>query len=138
MKKATKRKSKPQARVTAVHVERLFNTGNYTNVKYGISAEVLEGADPGEVLTQLAHTVGLLKPIPVPHCKQQYEEALGKVQDQLTEYEKEHFSEWREEMRKYEEKNIRRESTVKCLIDLGGTSLRKDAKNTWENDDTHW
>lgn len=40
-------------KITLVHYERLFNTGNYQNQKIGVEALLEEGDDPAGVLTQL-------------------------------------------------------------------------------------
>lgn len=134
MKNKTK-KTTPNARVTSISVSRLFNLGNYENVKYDIAAELPEGTSAKAVLLQLASTVWALGPIRTPHCRQEYEDALKKVDAQRSNYEKEHMQEWQERMAAYHTKVAARAQAVEELDNLGATSTRKDAKNTWDDPD---
>lgn len=133
-----KKKQQPRARITAIGVTKLYNTGNYTNVKYDLSAEVPKGASAAETLRELAAILVALRPLSVPSCLDQLRSARRKKLSERSEYEKEHFSTWLAAETEYHKEAAKRERAVEQLDNLGGCSVSRDAKNKWEDDDTPW
>lgn len=126
---------KPKARITSISVSRLYNTGNYTNVKYDLTAEVPEGASAVEALRQMVYTLQCLKPFTKPSCLQSFEEAVKKTETEQTNLEKENLPEWRERVQEYHTRKANRDAAVLALDELGGTTVRRDAKNCWDDPD---
>lgn len=129
----TKTKKQPKARITSISVSRLYNTGNYTNVKYDLTAEVPEGASAVEALRQMVYTLRCLRPISRPSCSESFEAAVKKTEKEQTNYEKENLPEWRDRMAVYHTQKANRDAAVLALDDLGGTRTKRDAKNSWDS-----
>lgn len=129
---------KKKARITSISVSRLYNTGNYTNVKYDLSAEIPEGVSVWETLRQLVNTLTLLKPISKPTHYDMFKTESAKLESEQSEYVKEHLPEWREEVEQFEARKAARDQALIDLDNLGGTSVRRDAKNTWQDDDEYF
>lgn len=126
-----------RARVTHVSISRLYNLGNYQNVKYEIGAEVPAEACAADVLKELFYILQMLKPLPVPHCKRDYERAIKKTNEELSNYEREQLEGWREEVERYDSRKRLRLEALTALDSLGGHSEFRDGKNSWDdrNDD---
>lgn len=135
MKKKTTRKKKVYPRITTIGVERLYNTGNYTNVKYSLTAEVPEGASAQETLTELVRVLVALRPLTEPSEIAQLELARQEPLGGRSDYVKEHFAEWLKIEEKWKGRLAARAQALKDLDKLGGTQRAKDAKNDWEDDD---
>ncbi len=133
-----KTKSKRTGRITAISVSRLYNTGNYTNVKYELSAEVPKGASPGETLRQMVFVLQALRPISRPDCLDQLRRARTKKLSERSEYDKEHYSDWLRIEAEWKKELAEREVAVGLLEALGGTSESRDAKLDWQDADTPW
>lgn len=127
-------KTKP-ARVTMIEVSRLYNLGNYQNVSYRIAAEVPKGASAKNTLATLAHIVAMLQPIPRPGCLDQYLDAIKKDDTARSTYEKENLADWSERVAAFRAKELKRDTAIETLDELGGTRTFKDAKNEWEDPD---
>lgn len=134
MKTKTK-KTTPKARVTSVSISRLYNLGNYQNVKYDLTAEVPKGAGAKRTLLELMYILQMLKPTRKPHCWDEATKAEKKLPSELSEREKMHLQEWQEECGAYRRHCMEREEAVSALDTLGGVSFPKDAKLTWEDRD---
>lgn len=131
--KNKKSTTKAKARVTSVSVSRLFNLGNYENVKYDICAEVPPGVSAWLILAELNNISLRLKPIKVPQCAMEYQTALQKPAKDRTDWEHKNFTQWRESMKAYDSKVERRNKAVAALDSLGGSSTYKDAKLDWND-----
>jgi hypothetical protein len=129
-----KTKPKRTGRVTSVSVSRLYNLGNYENVKYELSAEVTKGASPSETLAQLANTISALKPVTKPPCQASLNAARKKKISERSEYEKEQYSSWLEAERTYNALKKARVEGVLELDKMGATSTATDHKQNWEDD----
>jgi hypothetical protein len=136
MKTKTK-KSKPVkvGRVTFVSVSRLSNLGNYQNIKFDLSAEVAKGDSATETFRRLAMVLQDMRPISPPSCLASFDAARKKMDAERTEYENAHWDEWSKEISGFNEHRRRQLDALHALDDLGGHSLFKDAKNTWDNND---
>ena len=136
MKKKTP-KPKKTGRITSVAVSRLYNTGNYTNVRYDLAAEVPKGSSPSETLKQLVGILVALRPLTPPSCTISLKQARKKKLSERSEYEKEHFAQWQEEEMSYRFALEDRKEAVEAL-DSMGCSASKDAKQSWGEEDTPW
>lgn len=133
-----KTKPKKTGRVAYVTVSRLYNLGNYENVKYELSAEIAKGQSPSETLIKLVETIHALKPIGRPHYTDSLASARKKKLSERNEYEKEHYAAWLEEEKRFRDAQERRRQAVLDLDKLGGNSTRKDGKDSWDSTDTPW
>src|SRR5262245_32483988 len=86
-----------QTRVTSIVVERLFNLGNYENIKVGVRVDVGQGADPARVLVSLENILeGLRAKSNVSEWElRRAKAALEKPESELDEYEKNRLEEYR-------------------------------------------
>lgn len=134
MKTKTPKKVK-LGRITYVGVSRLFNAGNYENVKYELGAEVAPGECPSETFRQMVHVLTSLKPIIKPSCYDQYESASKKTEAEQSEWEKGHIKEWAEEITTYLAKKQRREQALIELDKMGCKTTVRDAKLSWQDDE---
>lgn len=135
----TKTRKKPSPRVRHISVSRVYNTGNYTNVKYEIGAEVPRGASATGTLRELVHVITMLKPFRKPESIERLEEARKKTAEEQSTWEKEHLEQWSEESAAYHQRCADRTAALQSLDDLGGSMEKRDAKNSWvDDDDTPW
>ena len=131
----TKKTKNPASRITSISISRLYNLGNYQNIKYDLSAEVGPGESASEIFKELHFILSSLRPLARPHCLDDYERAVKKPTSEQGEYEKAHLQEWAEDIATYNERKRRRDQSVLKLNELGGSSFWKDAKANWETDD---
>ena len=132
-----KPKPKKTGRVSFVSVSRLYNLGNYQNVKYELAAEIAKGESPSETLIKLTEVILALRPISPPdHALVSLKAARKKKLSERSEYEKENFSSWLEAERDYRQKIDARRNAVLALDLMGGSSVSTDHKQNW--DDTPW
>ena len=120
--------------MTFVSISRLYNLGNYQNVKYEIGAEVPDGQNATDVFKELRFIMAALKPIAKPDCIHEYRRALKETEESRSTYQKEHFTEWEEAIAAYTKRFELREQALKALDSLGGNALYRDAKNEWDDD----
>jgi hypothetical protein len=126
-----------QSRVESVYVERLFNLGNYENIKYGVRVVIAPGDDPGRVLASLEN---ILNDLRADHGVSDWyleraKRALAKPEAELTASDKESLDEYREALRKVEEASERRRKARQALTTLNYTSEQKDHKQNWGDRD---
>lgn len=122
-----------RARVTHISVSRLYGLGNYQNVRYELGAEVPAEACAAGVFKELFYILQMLKPLPVPSCKRDYERAIKKTEQELSNYERENLESWRETVEHYDTRRRLRLEAVKALDTLGGHSEFRDAKDSWDD-----
>jgi hypothetical protein len=125
------------SRVESVYVERLFNLGNYENIKYGMRVVIAPGDDPGRVLASLEN---ILNDLRADHGVSDWyleraKRALAKPEAELTASDKESLDEYREAFRKVEEASERRRKAREALATLNYTSEQKDHKKNWADRD---
>lgn len=137
--KKTKLPPPPSPRVSFISVSRLFNLGNYENVKYEIGVEVPPGADADKTLRRLSTILYRLRPIMIPKpAMQENESILKKPARTRTDYEKGALKRNREKIAQYHEEKKLRDLAVAQLNNLGGSVTKKDAKETWEDSEEIW
>lgn len=130
-----KPRKKPSPKVVTVSVSRVFNTGNYTNVKYDLTAQVPKGASAKGALFELHHIINMLKPVRKPDCESSLETARKKPAEEQSAWEKDHLQEWADQMGAYHQRIADRNSALQSLDDLGGAIEKRDAKKNWSYQD---
>jgi hypothetical protein len=126
-----------QSRVESIYVERLFNLGNYENIKYGVRVAVAPGDDPGRILTSLENVLNDLRADSgvSDWYLEKAKRVLAKPEADLTESEKDSLDEYRAALAKVEEASGRRRKARKALATLDYTSEHKDHKEKWDDGD---
>lgn len=137
MKKPTTTKSTKvkTGRVSSISVSRLYNLGNYQNVKYDLTCEVPRGASAEATLLEIVRIIRALGPIRSPECLPQLESAREKSLTERSEYQKAHFHEWLAEETSHRMKLNARMRAVHDLDRLGGVATYTDHKMSWQDDD---
>lgn len=136
---------KPKARITSIGLSRVYNTGNYTNIKLKLGAEVPPGASARQTLLALSRILSAANPGPnirrsdVERAERilANPEALGK--DTVDPKRRRAFirsqvKEAKELMAQVKRHEARRELALAALDNLGGTITEKDAKLSWGDD----
>lgn len=123
-----------RARVTHIAVSRLFNLGNYQNVRYDVGVDVPAEANAEDIFRELNYILAALKPIPRPNCVEELRRALKKDEADRSSYEKENWESWNEVVAAWELRKKLRQEAIKALDSLGGHSEFRDAKETWSDD----
>jgi hypothetical protein len=128
-----------QSRVESVYVERLFNLGNYENIKYGVRVVVAPGDDPGRVLTSLENILNDLRADHgvsdwyLERAKREIPELEAKGKE-LSPADKQKLEDHRATLSKVEEASERRRKAREALATLNYTSEQKNHKLDWNND----
>lgn len=125
-----------KTRVTSITVERLFNLGNYENIKYGVRVEIAQGDDPARVFASLEN---ILKDLRAKHRVSDWflrraKKVLAMPETELDEIEKEKLGDYQAAVAKVEEVEMRRRKARAALATLDYTSEHKDHKEDWEDD----
>ena len=132
---------KKKSAVTRLTVGRLYNLGNYEHVRYEITAEVPKGGSAKKTLLDIGAILAGLKPQKKPYDYAKMKDALAKLPEALSAYEKDNLEEWRKTVTQIEaQRNLRMEALDK-LDAVGGVSEHKDAKRNWQDsydDDCPW
>lgn len=123
-----------RARVTHIAVSRLFNLGNYQNVRYDVGVDVPAEANAEDIFRELRYILAALKPIPQPSCLDEFRRAIKKPESERSNYEKENFEAWTETIAAWELRKKTRNEAIKALDSLGGHSEFRDAKESWSDD----
>lgn len=133
-----------QSRVESIYVERLFNLGNYENMKVGVRVALGQRDDPGHVLTSLENILNDLRTDhgvsdwALERAKREIPELEAKG-DALEERDKEKLEDYRAVLRKVEEASERQRKARAALATLNYTTEHKDHKENWnDRDDTEF
>ena len=129
MKAATKSK------LTRLTIARLYNMGNYEHVRYELTCEIPPDGSAKQTALDMAAVLAALKPIRKDYLVEQALAVTRKEQSALTEYEKDHLAEYQEKVAAYEFLRARKDWALNKLDELGGTSVKTDAKKDWRDDD---
>jgi hypothetical protein len=130
-----KPRKRPTPKIVSVSVSRVYNTGNYTNIKYDLTAQVPKGASAKGTLYELHHIISMLKPVREPDCRSQFDAAVKKPAEEQTNWEKDHLKEWSDMMASYHQRIAARNAALQSLDDLGGAIEKRDAKKNWSYED---
>jgi hypothetical protein len=129
-----KKSPKPRrGRVTHLEVSKLYNLGNYSNVSYRICVEVPRGASAKIAFVDAVSILHALRPVPKPHCIDQFEACLKKTNEERSTWERDHFDEWSTAVQEYKGIMAMRRAAIDRLDLLGGTMVERDAKTTWDD-----
>ena len=125
-----------QSRVQGLYVERVYNLGNYENIKVGVRVEVGKDDDPGLVLASLERIFNDLRADSGvdKYELRRAERILAKPEADLDEDDRKRLDQSREYMRRHEEAKERRRRARQALASLNYTSQYKDHKEDWEDD----
>jgi hypothetical protein len=125
-----------KSRVQSIHVERVYNLGNYENIKVGVRVDVGTNDDPGLVLACLERIFNDLR---ADSGVDRYElrrseRILSKPEADLDEDDRKRLDQSREYMGRHEAAKERRRKARQALATLNYTSQYKDHKEDWEDD----
>jgi hypothetical protein len=125
-----------QSRVQSLYLERVYNLGNYENIKIGVRVEIGGDDDPGLVLASLERIFNDLR---ADSGVDKFElnralRILGTPEAELEEMDKRRLDQSREIVRSHEEAKERRRKARQALATLNYTSQYKDYKEDWEDD----
>lgn len=132
--------AKPKARVCSLRVERLYNLGNYTSVKYSIGVDVPEGASAKEALLEVRRILRYLVPKraeewPLTRAKELLDKFAADPES-LTVEQKDGLEDAKNLLAEAALQKQLRQEALRALDDLGGTVENRDAKTKWEDDDS--
>jgi hypothetical protein len=126
-------------RITGVTIERLYNLGNYENIKYGVRVEIRDGDDPRRVV---AHLERIFDNLRAKSGVSSYElerakESLAKPESELNSLDRENRETYQNRIRRHEQAQARRKWAREALSILEFTDERKDHKQDWDDDDRY-
>jgi hypothetical protein len=124
-----------RTRVTSIAMERVFNLGDYENIKYNIRVEVAHGDDPTRVLVSLENILNNLraKSGVSDYMLERAKRALEKPESELTESEKVSLDDYRSYVQRDEDAQMRRRKAREALSTLDYTNEHKDHKRDWDD-----
>ena len=125
-----------ESRVQGFHVERVYNLGNYENIKIGVRVDVGANDDPGLVLASLERIFNDLR-ADSGVSSFDLNRALRIVttpESELGEDDRKRLEQSREYVRRDEAARERRRKARQALASLNYTSEYKDHKENWEDD----
>jgi hypothetical protein len=127
----------PQPRVTSISLGRVYNLGNYENLRFDVSVQIPEGQSAAETMVMLLGILQKLRPI-----KQSYEvehamEMLNTPETELTDNQKDDLAAYRALVSAHNKRLQERKEAIRKLDHLGGSATKKDAKESWEEIDDY-
>lgn len=124
-------------RVTHVAVSRLYNLGNYQNIKFDLSAEIPAGASAQETFRRLNLILQDLAPFKKfeGYEVKRLEDLRKKTRDELSQFEKDQIEELQSKESDFNTRRARRTAALQAIDDIGGAALFQDAKSEWSHDD---
>jgi hypothetical protein len=126
-----------ESRVQSLHVERVYNLGNYENIKVGVRVDIGANDDPGLVLASLERIFNDLRAdsgvssFELNRAKR----ILSTPEDKLDENDRNRLEQSREYVRRDEAARERRRKARQALASLNYTSQYKDHKEDWKDDE---
>ena len=125
-----------RSRVESLHIERVYNLGNYENIKVGVRVTVGQDDDPGRVLASLERIFNDLRADSgVDKFElRRAERILATPESDLDEHDAKRIDQSREYIRRDTEAKERRRRARQALASLNYTSQYKDHKEDWEDD----
>jgi hypothetical protein len=126
-----------QSRVQSLYVERVYNLGNYENIKVGVRVEIGGDDDPGLVLASLERIFNDLRAdcgVEL-HVLNRAQRIAATPESELDESDLKRLEQSREIMRKFGEAKMRRRRARQALASLNYTAQYKDHKEEWDDDE---
>ncbi len=125
-----------KTRVTHINVGRVYNLGNYENLRVELSVDIAPSDDPTKVFRSIEN---ILRDLRAKSGVDRYDlhrakEALAKPESELDEYEQKKLKSYREYVAKHEASLARRQKAREALATLDYTSEHKDHKLDWDDD----
>jgi hypothetical protein len=125
-----------ESRVQGIYVERVYNLGNYENIKVGVRVDIGANDDPGLVLASLERIFNDLR---ASGAGDEYElkraqRILATPEAELDDMDRKRLDQAREIIRSHEAAKERRRRARQALASLNYTSQYKDHKEDWEGD----
>jgi hypothetical protein len=129
-------KEPAKSRVTHLNIGRVYNLGNYENLRVEVGIDIGSEDDPAKVMRSVE---GILKDLNAKHGLSGYDlrrarEAVAKPEAELDEDERARLPRYREMLAKVEDRDRRRQAAREALATLNYTSERRDAKDDWDDD----
>ena len=126
-----------KSRISKIHLGRVYNLGNYENIRYEISVDIGVNDNPAEVLIRLEKILkGLyLKSGVSGYELRQFEELMAKPEDQHSEYEKKSLPSLKEKYERHEKAKRIRLAAREPLATLNASSEFTDHKLDWDDED---
>lgn len=126
-----------KSRISKIHLGRVYNLGNYENMRVEVTVDIGTQDDPATVLRSVENILADLR------AKGGVSEwdlsraraTLEKPESELDELERKNLPAYREKLRKVDEAMKRREAARAALATLNYTSEHRDAKDEWEDED---
>lgn len=137
--------TKPQSRITSLSVGRVYNLGNYENLRFEITVDIPQGRSPSLVLKNLAFVMRAANP-KGPHSRFDYDHAVTKLKDPAAWHKnvkpdkerrkriRDMVKDCKKIVREYEAWLKRRAIAQSMLDRIGAVRQFKDHKNDWQDD----
>ena len=125
------------SRVQSLYLERVYNLGNYENIKIGVRVEIAGDDDPGLVLASLERIFNDLRAHSGvdKYDLSRAKRILAKPEADLDEDDRKRLEQSREYVRRDEAARERRRKARQALASLNYTSHYKDHKEDWRDDE---
>lgn len=123
--------------LSKITVGRVYNLGNYEHIRFDLTFDVPDGANPLDVLKAAVKAIAILKPLKTPTEVAYAEGKLKMNAASLSTYDLEHLSEYKATVKRHEELVARHNASLKLFESLGGITTFKDAKANWEDEDDY-
>jgi hypothetical protein len=125
-----------RSRVQSIYLERVYNLGNYENIKVGVRVDIAREDDPGLVLASLERIFNDLRASGSGSSfdLSRAQRIVSTPEGDLDEHDKRRLEQSREVVRSQEEAKERRRKARQALASLNYTSEYKDHKEDWQDD----
>ena len=129
-----------KSRISKLHLGRVYNLGNYENMRVEVTVDVAPNDDPALILRSVEN---ILIDLRAKSNVSEYEltkaqRILATSSELLTDEDKKRIPEYRELVNKKDAAMKRREAARLALSTLNYTSEHRDAKDSWEEDDDRY
>lgn len=128
-----------KSRVSKIHIGRVFNLGNYENIRYEISVDVGTNDNPAEVLTWLEKILNNLyaKSSIDAYELRRAREAVAKNPEELDVWDKNNLESYKAKIADHDAAMERRKKARQLLNTLNASSEFTDHKLDWEDGDDY-
>jgi hypothetical protein len=123
------------AKVKTLSVARLYNLGNYEHVRYEVTVEIPDGVTTKQTLADIVGCLKIMKPTKKPFGLDEHRAILMKPLETLSETEKLHLEEWRQEVSDWDHAQAMKCAALDKFEKLGGVSKKTDAKHDWQDEE---
>jgi hypothetical protein len=126
-----------ETRISRITIGRLHNLGDYEHIRYEIAVDIGANDNPSNVLQSLEN---ILSDLQAKSGVGEYElrraqSVLIKPASELDEMETRNLETYKTYVERHEKAIQRRAKEKTALSNLGGTSIYKDAKENWDDED---